>query len=132
MTLFFCHVNNYFKASSFTLSCIDILPKQGIVLFFLLFFVSSVRSISWKLSLTFWIIYINWLEKNNKSVKCVYGVGGKKHWLGIWRRKHRVDGSYLTSCLWWWTPRLRVPSFLFLQFLIPLFYSSFFLLSFLM
>jgi len=35
-------------------------------------------------------------------------VGGEEDWLGLWRRKHRVDGSNLTSCVWWWTPRVRV------------------------
>lgn len=51
-------------------------------------------------------------------------IGGEEHRLGLWRRKHWVDGSNLTSCIWWWTPRVRVThrSFLFYPSLSPCFY----------
>ena len=49
-------------------------------------------------------------------------VGGEEHWLGLWRRKHWLDGSNLTSCLWWWTPRVRVNH---LSFLLSLSVSFF-------
>ena len=36
--------------------------------------------------------------------------GREKHWLGVWRRQHWIDGSRFSSCLWGWTPRVRVPT----------------------
>jgi len=47
-------------------------------------------------------------ERCEWNVWYVYCVGGEEDWFGVWRRKHRVDGSNLTSCIRWWTPRVRV------------------------